>query len=110
MNTAADAVAITAPAIASGWRTRASSRFTDDPLLQAAEIGDERVDVCSGQAGYFAGIGGFLVDFDLAVIAFGSTIHCLMSAALNLAPTPSSGFAVLPFPAMEWHVLHFWAA
>ena len=50
-----------------------------------------------------AGIGGFLVDLVFAVISFGLTIHCLMSAADSLAPTPSSGFAALPLPAMAWH-------
>src|SRR4051794_27275085 len=51
MNTAADAVAINAPAIASGCRTSASSRLTDAPLLQAAEVSDEGVDVRSRQTG-----------------------------------------------------------
>ena len=96
MNTAAEAVVITAPAIASGWRTRASNRFTDDPLLQALHVGDERIDVRRRQAGYFAGIGGFFVDFVFAAIAFGSRIHCLISSALSLVPTPSSGFDLLP--------------
>src|SRR3954463_2210204 len=51
MNTAAEAVVITAPAIASGWRARASNRFTDNPLFQTLHVGDERVDVSSWQTG-----------------------------------------------------------
>src|SRR5687768_12658632 len=45
MKTAADAVAMTAPAIATGCRTSASSRFTSGLLFQADHVGDERVDV-----------------------------------------------------------------
>src|SRR5690349_17461659 len=51
MNTAAATVAIIAPAIATGCRTRASSRFTGDPLLQAVHVGHERIDIRRGQTG-----------------------------------------------------------
>src|SRR5262245_30369844 len=44
MNTTADAVAISAPAMASGWRASAS-RLVTELLLQALHVGDERIDV-----------------------------------------------------------------
>src|SRR5436190_5923827 len=63
----------------------------------------------AGRLPYLFGIGGFLVDFAFAAMSFGWVIHCLMSSADSFPPTPSSGFALLPFPATEWHIWHFWA-
>ena len=54
----------------------------------------------AGSLPYFSGIGGFLVDLAFAAISIGSTIHCRMSSADSFVPTPSSGFALLPLPAM----------
>src|SRR5207253_5793772 len=48
MNTTAEAVVITAPAIASGWRTSASSRLTG-VLLEARQVCHQRVEVGGGQ-------------------------------------------------------------
>src|SRR4029078_9587982 len=47
----AEAVVITAPAIASGWRASASSRFTDNSLFQTVHVGDERGEVRSWPRG-----------------------------------------------------------
>src|SRR5262249_51329498 len=47
MNTTAEAVVISAPAIASGWRRSASREDTGDSLLEALHEGNERVDFCS---------------------------------------------------------------
>ena len=58
----------------------------------------------AGRLPYLFGIGGFLVDFAFAAMSFGWVIHCLMSSADSFPPTPSSGFALLPFPATEWHI------
>src|SRR6185295_543934 len=54
MKTTADAVAITTPTIASGWRASAQRLVTTSPrppLLQALHVGHHRVDVCGGQGG-----------------------------------------------------------
>ena len=59
---------------------------------------------------YFFGIGGFFVDFVLAAISIGLTIQLRMSSADSFVPTPSSGFVLLPLPAMAWHIEHFCAA
>jgi hypothetical protein len=53
------------------------------------------------------GIGGFFVDFAFAAASTGWVIHWRMSAADSLAATPSSGFALPPFPAMAWQIEHF---
>ena len=105
MNSTAATVVMTTPAIASGWES--ASRLVTVRLLQAQHVGDERVDVRGRQRLNLAGIGGFLVDFALAVISTGFTIHSLMSAADSFAPTPSSGLALLPLPAMLWQTEHF---
>ena len=64
----------------------------------------------AGSLPYFSGIGGFLVDLAFAAVSIGSTIHARMSAAVSFVPTPSSGLALPPLPAMEWHIEHFCAA
>ena len=64
----------------------------------------------AGSLPYFGGMTGFFVDLCLAAAATGSVIHCLVSSADSLAPTPSSGFVALPLPAIAWHRLHFCAA
>src|SRR5262245_38385517 len=58
---------------------------------------------------YFAGIGGFPVDFDFFAISTGLTIHSRISAADSLAPTLSSGLFLFPLPAIIWQTIHFWA-
>ncbi len=63
----------------------------------------------AGSDPYLAGIGGFLVDFALAAISVGFTIHWRISSADSFAPTPSSGLALLPLPAMPWQTWHFCA-
>ena len=64
MNTTADAVVISAPAIASGWRASAA-RGTDGSLLQALHVRDERVDVCGRQLAVFVLHRRLLGRFDL---------------------------------------------
>src|SRR4051794_29932337 len=49
MNATADAVVITAPATASGWRRKGARSVTS--LLQARHVGDERVEIGCRQAG-----------------------------------------------------------
>jgi hypothetical protein len=49
---------------------------------------------------HFFGIGGFFVDFVCAIISSGCVIHLRTSSAESFAPTPSSGFCLLPFPAI----------
>src|SRR5947208_16788705 len=48
MNPTADAVVITAPATASGWRRKGTRSVTS--LLQARHVGDQRVEIRGGQA------------------------------------------------------------
>src|SRR3954453_2447251 len=108
MNTTADAVAITAPAIASGSRESASIRLIER-YLRLARYPTSASRSAAGSAAYLFGIGGFLVDFAFAVISAGCVIHCRMSSALILPPTPSSGLVLLPLPATAWHIWHFWA-
>src|SRR6185436_12144828 len=64
----------------------------------------------AGRFAHFFGIGGFLLELVLAAIATGSTIHARMSSAESFAPTPSSGLALPPLPAIAWQTEHFWAA
>ena len=52
-------------------------------------------------------IGGLRCAPVLAVIPGASVIHDRMSASESLLPTPSSGPLVFPFPATEWHSVHF---
>ena len=63
----------------------------------------------AGRFAHFFGIGGFLVEFALAAIATGSTIHARMSSAESFAPTPSNGFCLFPLPVTAWQTWHFWA-
>src|SRR6188474_1339505 len=53
---------------------------------------------------------GFLVDFVFVVMSDTWTSHCRVSAAVSFVPASSSGPFLLPFPATEWHTLHFCAA
>src|SRR5258705_2780341 len=54
-------------------------------------------------------MGGFFVDLALAAASVGVTIQLRISSADSLVPTPSSGLALLPFPAMAWQTEHFCA-
>src|SRR5262249_25532580 len=105
----ADVVVMITPAIASGCRTSSEPLITAVRYFRLCMYATSASTSAAGRLPYFAGIGGFLVDLAFAAASTGCLIHCLMSSPDNFVPTLSSGFALLPLPAIWWHTEHFCA-
>ena len=106
--TTADAVVMTAPAMATGCRTSASSRCTS-ALFQAAQIRHQAVDVGGWELAVLVRHRRLLGGWTSSSSPWDDDPRPYLVGA-ELLPDAVERVRLAPLPAMEWQVWHFCAA